>query len=257
MAPPDQKTAPPRYSYAYRASDIVEVTGPLAANMSWDGWWRLMYDRSDKLIQKQANALLARGNVTEAEARDLVEVQRNGMVIEYRKPLTPFGKFYSETLKPASSLPTLETMIERKGTIEAVLRSVGKTRTSVNRFAFIGRTLGTAGFVVEIVSIAVVIELAPADQKGQVASEQIGGAVGGLAAGTGGYWAGGLAGAAWAGTWTAPTLAIPVVGEITEGGAIIIGGIAGALFFGWAGEKGGAAAGSLLWTSLPIEWTTK
>ena len=259
MAPPDPATAnnQRRYSYAVQVSDVVNVTGPLAANMSWDGWWRLAYDRADRLIQKQANILLERGNVTMAEARDLVEVQRNGMVIEYRKPLSPFGKFYSETLKPASSLPTLENMLERKGSVEAVLTSVGKTRTAVNRIAFIGRSVGTEGFVVEIVCVIVVIEEAPADQKGLVAAEQIGGSVGGLAAGTGGYWAGGLAGAAWAGTWVSPTLAIPVIGEITEGGAIVIGGIAGALFFGWAGHKAGTAAGHYLWTMLPVTWTRK
>lgn len=254
MGDPVQAKAQARYSYASRASDIINVPGPLAANMSWDGWWRLAYDRADKLIQKQANDLLARGNITQAEARDLVEVQRNGLVKQMRKPLTPFGKLYSEVLKPASKLPTLESLVEQKGTVEAVLTSVGKTRASVNRIAFIGRTAGTAGFVLEIVCIAVVIEQAPEDQRRRVATEEISGAAGGLAGGTGGYWAGGLAGAAWAGTWAAPTLVIPVVGEITEGAAIILGGIGGALLFGWMGHKAGTAAGHLLWTLLPIEW---
>lgn len=257
MGDPVLDTAQARYSYASRMSDVINVPGPLAANMSWDGWWRLAYDRADKLIQKQANDLLARGNITEAEARDLVEVQRNGLVIEMRKPLTPFGKLYSEVLKPASKLPTLESLVERKGTVEAVLTSVGKTRASVNKIAFIGRTAGTAGIVLEVVCVAVVIEQAPSDQRRRVAAEEIGGAAGGFAGGSGGYWAGGLAGAAWAGTWTAPTLVIPVVGEITEGAAIIIGGIGGALFFGWLGHKGGKAAGHLLWALLPIGWKYK
>jgi hypothetical protein len=38
--------------------------------------------------------------VTADEARELIEVQRNRLVIEMRKPLTPFGRFYSEVLKP-------------------------------------------------------------------------------------------------------------------------------------------------------------
>ena len=144
------------------------------------------------MIQEQANELLRRGNVTAEEARDLVEVQRNGLVIEMRKPLTPFGKLYSEVLKPANSLPTFEALVERKGTVEAVLVSVGKTRAVTNRIAFIGRTAGTAGFVLEIVAVAVVIELAPEDQRARVATEEVSGAVGGIAAGTGGCWAGRL-----------------------------------------------------------------
>ena len=36
-----------------------------------------------------------------------------------------------------------------------------------------------------------------------------------------------MAGAAWAGTWASRTLLIPVIGESTEGGAVIAGGIVG------------------------------
>lgn len=246
-----------RYSYAVKAADTLGVTGPLAGNMSWDGWWRLVYDRTNRIIQDQANDLLRRGNVTVEEARDLVEVQRNGLLLEMRKPLTPFGKFYSEALKPASSLPGLDSLVARKGTVEAVLVSVGKTRAVTNRIAFIGRTAGTAGVVLDIVAVAVVIEQAPEDVRRRVATEEIGGAAVGLAAGTGGYWAGGLAGAAWAATWASPSLLVPVIGEITEGGAILIGGIAGALFFGWLGNRAGKAAGHLMWRLLPIEWKAK
>lgn len=146
------------------------------------------------------------------------------------------------------------SFFERKGSVQAVLVSVGKTRAVTNRIAFIGRTAGTAGFVLEIVAVAVVIEEAPENERKRVATEEVAGAAGGLAGGTCGYWAGGLAGAAWAGTWAAPTLVIPVVGEITEGGAIIIGGIAGALFLGWVGHKAEKAAGGLLWELAPIEW---
>ena len=244
-----------RYSYAVKVSDSVNITGPLSGNMAWDGWWRLVYDRANAVIQRQANELLRRGNVTMEEARNLVEVQRNGLVMEMREPLTPFGKLYSETLKPARSLPTLGGLIERKGSVEAVLVSVGRTRAVTNRIAFIGRTAGTAGVVIEIVAVAVVIEQAPASQRGKVAAVEISGVAVGAAGGTLGYWGGGVAGAAWAGTWAAPTLVIPVVGEITEGAAIVIGGVAGALFFGWAGHEVGKAGGERVWQLLPIRWT--
>ena len=61
-----------RVSYAAKASDALALPGPLAGD-----------------IQEQANELLRRGNVTAEEARDLVEVRRNGLVVEMRKPLPP------------------------------------------------------------------------------------------------------------------------------------------------------------------------
>lgn len=262
MASPNRQAAMPppggaRFSFAVKASDVVNVPGPLAANMSWDGWCRLVYDRFNNGIQQQANELLRRGNVTFEEMRQLVEVQRNGLVVEMRRPLSPFGKLYSEALKPAASLPTAERLLARKGSIEAVLVSVGNTRAVTNRIAFIGRSAGTAGFVLEVVMVTVVIEQAPRSERGRVATEEISGAAGGLAVGTGGYLAGGLAGAAWAGTWAAPTLLIPVVGEFTEGGAILIGGIAGALFGGWIGHRAGKAAEREAWKLLPADWTPR
>ena len=78
-----------RVSYAAKASDALALPGPLAGDMAWDAWWRLAYDRATKVIQEQANELLRRGNVTAEEARDLVEVRRNGLVVEMRKPLPP------------------------------------------------------------------------------------------------------------------------------------------------------------------------
>jgi hypothetical protein len=243
-----------RYSYAAKVSVVVNIPFPVAANMSWDSFWRLAYDKANALLQNQANELLKRGNVTFEEARQLVEVQRNGLIVEMRKPLTPFGKLYSEALKPVAKLPTLPTMVAKKGTVEAVLMSVGKTRAVTNRIAFVGRTAGPAGIVLEIVMVGVVIEKAPADERGRVAAEEIGGAAVGLAGGTWGMWAGGVAGAAWAGTWAAPTLVIPVVGEITEGSAILLGGIIGGLYFGWLSHNAGRAVGHELWRLASVQW---
>ncbi|MFC5473326.1 hypothetical protein [Paraherbaspirillum soli] len=244
-----------RYSYAVKASETVNIAFPVAANIAWDGYWRAAYEKANAVIQKQANEFVRRGNITLEEARNLVEVQRNGLVIEMRKPLSPFGRFYSETLKPSNRLPTLESLLAKKGSIQAVLVSTGKTRAVTNRIAFISRTAGSAGIVLEIVAIAVVIEQTPEKQKAQVTAEQISGAVGGLSGGTYGMWRGAVAGAAWAGTWASPTLAIPVIGEITEGSAIILGGIIGGLFFSWLGHEAGHTAAHHVWKLLPIQWT--
>ncbi|WP_144637818.1 hypothetical protein [Bordetella genomosp. 13] len=250
----DNEKTPSRYSYASQVSETVNIPFPVAANMSWDGYCRYLYDKANAVIQRQANDLLRRGNVTYEEARQLVEVQRNALVLEMRKPLSPFGKLYSEALKPASALPSMEGLLQKKGTIEAVLLSVGKTRAVTNRIAFIGRTAGPAGVLLEIIAVGVVIEKAPPNERARVATEEISGAVGGLAGGTGGMWAGAAAGAAWAGTWAAPTLVIPVIGEITEGGAIVLGGIIGGLFAGWISHDASKVAAAEVWRLASIQW---
>ncbi|MGF6411351.1 hypothetical protein [Paraburkholderia tuberum] len=243
-----------RYSYTAKVSDVVNIQFPVAANMAWDGYARHIYDKTNSVIQQQAKRLLQRGNITHEEARQLVEVQRNGLVIEMRRRLSPFGRFYSEALKPSKNLPTLDTLLRKKGNIEAVLLSVGKTRSVVNRIAFVGRMAGSAGIVIEIVAVGVVIEKAPQKDKARVATEEFAGAIGGLAAGTGGMWAGAAAGAAWAGTWAAPSLMIPVVGELAEGGAIVLGGIAGGMMASWLGHHVGKEAAENIWRLAPIKW---
>ncbi|WP_233806780.1 hypothetical protein [Paraburkholderia sp. HP33-1] len=243
-----------RHSYAVKASEIVNIQFPVAANMTWDGYMRHIYDRTNALIQQQANKLLQRGNVTYEEAFRLVEVQRNGLILEMRRRLTPFGRFYSEALKASKNLPTLDGLLLKKGSIEAVLLSVGKSRSVVNRIAFVGRRAGPAGIVIEIVAIAVVIEKAPPNEKARIATEEIAGAIGGLALGTSGMWAGAATGAAWAGTWAAPTLVVPVVGEIAEGGAIMLGGIIGGVLGGWFGHDASKEAAGQIWRLASIQW---
>lgn len=244
----------PQNNLPQAVSEIVNIQFPVSATMTWDSYWRAVYEKANMVIQKQANELVSRGNVTWEEARQLVEVQRNGLVIEMRKPLSPFGRYYSEVLKPSSNLPTLQRLVDKKGTIEAVLTSVGKTRAVTNRIAFISRTVGPAGIVIEIAAVAAVVAQAPAERRGETAIEEIGGAAGGLALGSAGMWGGAVAGAAWAGTWASPTLVVPVIGEITEGGAVILGGIAGGLLGSWVGDEAGKVAGHEIWWLTRFDW---
>lgn len=67
-------------------------------------------------------------------------------------------------------------------------------------------------------------------------------------------WAGAAAGAAWAGTWATPTLVIPVVGEITEGAAILLGGIIGGVYMGWLARGAGESAGAQIWNLVSVQW---
>jgi hypothetical protein len=51
-----------------------------------------------------------------------------------------------------------------------------------------------------------------------------------------------------------PTLVIPIVGEIAEAGAAVVGGVVEFFFGGLIGWAGGQAAGAELRTVAPITW---
>jgi hypothetical protein len=58
-------------------TETVEVGFPVAATMSNDAYWCQAYNKAAAAIQKQANELLLKGNLSWEETRDLVESQRN------------------------------------------------------------------------------------------------------------------------------------------------------------------------------------
>jgi hypothetical protein len=236
MPPPPQQQ---EYAYSAAVRQSVEVVFPIAPHMTWDGYMRLLYDRSNRAIQAQANILLQRGNISAQEVRSLVEGQRNRAVLAFRDRLSPFGRLYSEILKPGKSLPTLEEMLRRKGTLEGVLTSVGKSRTVVNRIAVVSRVGGPATIVLQISFSAVAIYTAAPADRGRVTAREVGGIAGGVAGGIGGAWAGCATFAAFA----SPSLVLPVVGEVTTGGACFVGGILGGIGVGWLGHRAGSAAG--------------
>jgi hypothetical protein len=227
------------YSPAYRA--VANGAFGLGSNLTWDSYQRELYNKLNAALQDQANLLLRRGDITPAEAQAL-SAQRTTILLEARKPLSPFGKLYSEILKPSNNLPSFERLLVDKGSVEAVVRSVGKTRAVVNRLS-VAMKIGGRGLVVfQVIVSAVVIAEAPSDQRGRVAAEEAGGLAGGAAFGWGGAWAGCASGVAL----LSPSLVLPVVGEIGEGGACLIGGLAGGFglgaFGGWGGQKAGGAA---------------
>ena len=230
----------------------VNVSFSIAPNLTWDGYCRLFYDELTKGIQRQANALLARGNISAAEAHQLVESQRNALVKQFRNRLSPFGRLYSEILKPSASLPTLDGLVQQKGSIEAVLKSVGKTRQVVDRIGTASRVGGPALIVVQVTMTAIVIAEAPPPERGRVAAREVGGALGAASFGAGGMWAGCFA----ASTLVSPSLVVPVVGEITTGGACLVGGIVGGLGFGWIGSNLGKQAGENVYGFVTdVTWT--
>lgn len=59
-----------------------------------------------------------------------------------------------------------------------------------------------------------------------------------------------LAGCVSAAALASPSLAIPVIGEITTGGACLIGGLVGGLSLGYVGHRLGGAIGSAVYTTV-------
>lgn len=227
------------YLYSPVVSQGTTATFAVGSNLTWDSFWRQVYENSNKVIQRQANELLKRGNLVEAEVRALVEGQRNALVLKIRQFNSPFGRLYSEILKPSSKLPTLQQLVAQKGSLEAVLTSVGKSRAVVNRFAAVSRVAGPATIVLQITVSAMVIYSAPPEERGRVAAREGGGAAVGMLSGWGGMWAG----CAGLSALASPSLVIPIVGEVTTGGACVIGGIAGGAGAGWLGYLLGSWAG--------------
>ena len=168
---------------------------------------------------------------------------RNELVVEFRKPLSPFGKAYSEILKSGSKLPQPGELLTKKGSIEAVLESVGKSRASVNRLSMVFRVAGPALIVLDITITTVVVMRAPPEQRGRVAAREYTGLGAGVAGGAGGAWAG----CATLATLGSPSLVVPVVGEVTEGGLCLVGGILGGFGVGWLSREAGKKAGEAVY----------
>jgi hypothetical protein len=183
----------------------VQITSNMTAPMAWDSYWRMTYDYVDKALQAQANELLKRGNITKLEFDELVNA-RNTLVQEFRKPLSPFGKQYSEILKPTSKLPQPGELLAKKGSVEAVLASVGKSRATVNRLSMVFRVAGPALLALDITITTIVVMKAAPEQRGRVAARECTGLGFGVAGGAGGAWAGCITLAALG----SPTLALPV-----------------------------------------------
>jgi hypothetical protein len=248
----DQSTsqgATPAISPALRIS--LEVPFSIAPQMTWDAFQRLAYDKLNAGLQQQANELLRRGSITYQEMEKLVNA-RNTSVMQVRNRLTSFGELYSEVLKPRASLKTAEQLLNEKGSIEAVLESVGRTRQVVDRIGIVSRFAGPAAIVLEISIVTVVIAQAPPQQKGRVAARQIGGAVGGLAGGSGGMWLGCVSGAALV-SWS---LVVPIAGEGATGGACLIGGLIGGLGIGFGGRMAGESLGEGAYDFVTrLHWT--
>lgn len=218
--------------------ETVQVTSNMTAPMAWDAYWRMAYDHADKALQAQANDLLKRGNITRREFDELVKA-RNQLVQEFRKPLGPFGKQYSEILKPVAQLPQPSQLLASKGSVEAVLQSVGKSRATVNRLSMVFRVAGPPLLVLDITVTTIVVMQAPAEQRDRMAAREYTGLGMGLAGGAGGAWAG-CVGLAALGS---PTLVLPVVGPVAAGTLCAVGGVLGGLGIGWVGREVGKAAG--------------
>lgn len=101
------------------------------------------------------------------------------------------------------------------------------------------RVAGPMLLVLDITITTVVVAEASREQRGRLAAREYTGVGFGVAGGAGGAWAGCVSLAALG----SPSLAVPFVGEVTEGTLCLIGGIVGGLGFSWLGREAGKAAG--------------
>lgn len=240
-----------KYNHSHAFSAASNGSFGAGSNFAWDAYQRELYNQLNAALQKQANMLRGRAGITESEVRALVD-QRNLIIREARNKLSPFGRRYSEILKPSTNLPSYEKLLAEKGSIEAIVESVGKTRAVVNKLSVVMKWGGRAGVLVQVIVSAVIIERAPADQRGRVAAGQAG-AVGGSALfGRVGAWAGCVTGA----VMTSPSLTIPAVGEGVECGACVVGGLIGGFGLGAVGGAAGEKAGEAVHDYVTrIRWT--
>lgn len=213
----------------------------IGTNLEWDSYFRKLYIGINNGFTRQANELLRRGIITNAETRALVN-QRNLLVKDMRKPLSPFGRLYSEILKPSESLPTHDQLLRIKGSNEAILSSIGKTRSYVDHLSVKMSYAGRGLVVINLTMSAYIIARAAPEDRARVASRQGGALVGGAIGGWGGAWAG----CAGFSLLASSSLVVPVVGEGVTGGACLVGGLIGGFGGGaimsWLGGNAGEAA---------------
>lgn len=205
---------------------VVDVTFPLGPGLTWDSVQRSLYDHAAQKISEQARALHARGDISVIEVDQFVN-QRNALKQATRSKLSPLGKQFSKFLNPSSEFKDLQGLLKEKGSLEAVLKGVGRTRTWVNRLSFVGRLAGPTVLVIQIKLSADTIASADEGERWRVgigeAAEITGGAVGGW------YGAGiGCSAGAAATVWL-----------FGVGGAAgcAVGGIIGAVGLGFAAGK--------------------
>ncbi len=241
---------PRQHNYTPAVTSTANGGFGLGSNLTWDAYQREVYNKLNEALQKQANFLLQRRGVTEMEARALVE-QRNTVLRESRSKLSPFGELYSELKKPSNKLPDYDALLARKGTVAAVVESVGKTNAVVNKISVVMKYGGRGLVVLQVVVSVVVIAQAPEKQRGRVAAGEVGGAAVGGLTGWAGAWAGCTTGAALA----SPTLAVPVAGEAADAGACLVGGLIGGFGLGMLGGAAGHKAGEAVYDMVTrLRW---
>ena len=228
--------------YSPWVSASANATFGFGGQTTWDSFVRKSYQTVLRALDEQGVELVRRGNITFDELRHMVDGQRNALVVEMRKKLSPFGRLYSEILKPSARLPRAADLLGRKGTAEAVLLSVGKGRGSVNRFAATLRVGGPMTVVLQVGLSGMIIAAASEEERARVVAGQTGVIGGAALGGAGGAWAGCAALASLA----SPSMVVPLYGQLSTGGACALGGALGAFgggfLGGWLGETAAAAA---------------
>ena len=209
---------------------IQSVAISLGAEMTWDSVVRQVYNSGAAAIREQANEFVRTGQMTVEQAKVWSNGQRNALMQACRDRSSPIGRAIAEAIKPQGKTVA---DLERLGkSAEGIIESAGRTNPYVNKVAVGFRYAGPALLVVGLTFSAYHIATAPANQRWQVVSQEVGTWAGALAGG----WAGGEVGlkaGAAIGTFIEPG------GGTAVGGVIgaVVGTIGGAIAGGWVGSR--------------------
>ncbi len=219
-------------TYEHPVSVTQTVSIALGTELTVDSLVRDIYNRGSEAIRAQAREFVSMAKMTAEEAKVWSNGQRNALMEACRERSGPLGRTLAVLLKPKGK--TVEELEKLGKSASGIIESAGRTRPWVNRVAVGFRFAGPALLVVGLSFSAYDITTAPASERWQVVSREVGTWAGALAGG----WAGGEAGAevgAGAGTVIEP------VGGTAVGGVVgaIVGGVGGAVAGGWAGAKAG------------------
>jgi RHS repeat-associated protein len=198
---------------------VFDVAVVFMAGATWDDVTRAFYNRAEAKLKASCNKFVANGVLTELEAAAMYTKQRNMLVEQFRSRSTPVGKYIAEAIKPKSTFPSLQTLLDRGKTPAKILADARTNKvvtTTVGKFARASQACGGIALVFSLYDITT--------SEPAVRPRKIAGHIGGFAGGVGGAWAIGEFGG-WAGT----ALAGPPGGAVGATGGAIIGGIGGAI----------------------------
>lgn len=129
--------------------DTVQVTASTVHPMRWDAFWRLAFERADRVLRSHARQLLQQHDMTAVEHQTLGNAWAR-VRQESRSPSSKLGQAYSRILKHDARASVSSGLSGTENKVDAVVESVGQSGTFQHRLAMSFRRAGSAFIVLEI-----------------------------------------------------------------------------------------------------------